>query len=191
MQKVSYDEVKGERTLIIGDVSTGKTQLTKKLLIQALKTETDITVIDMAPPSKELDGYKFGGQLLQKDYRKIRYLWPREISTPRLSARKPEELLDMARHNERIIKPILERYGNKPSRVLFVNDVSIYLQQGILKDLWYSLSKAQTLVVNGYQGEKLRKDLGTGLSERERRLMDKLASKMDNVIRLAKPKGLG
>lgn len=184
MQRVAYNALQGYRTLIIGDVSTGKTRLTRRILRQARNVEEDITVIDMAPPPKEFSGKKAGGPLLNEKVGEIRYFWPREIKTPRLSAETTEELLAMARYNKEIIEPILKLYKKDPSRILFVNDVSIYLQQGSFKELWCSLAKAETLIVNGYHGIKLKEDLGTGLSEREKELMKKLASKMDNVIRL-------
>lgn len=184
MQRVSYNELRGERTLIIGDVSTGKTRLTRRILRQARDIEEDITAIDMAPPPKEVSGNKAGGPLLNEKIGNIRYFWPKKIETPRLSAKTPEQLIVMAKHNEEILKPILEAYKTNPSSTLFVNDVSIYLQQGSLEDLWSSIAKSDTLVVNGYYGKKLKQDLGTGISRRERKLMDKLASKMDNVLRL-------
>ena len=41
------------RTLILGDVGTGKTLLTKRLLREALeKTDGMVTVLDFAPPAK-------------------------------------------------------------------------------------------------------------------------------------------
>jgi len=43
---------------------------------------------------------------------------------------------------------------------------------------------AETVVANGYLGERLRGDFGTGVSLRERDLVLKLADKMDEVIRL-------
>ena len=79
---------------------------------------------------------------------------------------------------------MLEVFDTEPSRILFINDVSLYLQRGSLDRLWETLLKADTVVANGYVGERLKDDLGTGLSRDERRRMDELASRVDVVIRI-------
>jgi hypothetical protein len=58
------------------------------------------------------------------------------------------------------------------------------LQRGEIDCLWRAFEAAETVVANGYYGEKLKADYGTGLSSREKTLMEKLASRMDEVIRL-------
>lgn len=114
----------------------------------------------------------------------MRYLAPKEVWPPRLKAKNPGELISLAERNCEGIEALLVRYSEEPSEVLFVNDVSIYLQAGDLETLWGALSKAGTLVVNSYLGERLNDDQGTGISTRERNEVLALAERMDMVIRL-------
>ncbi len=146
----------------------------------------EITVIDMAPETEVFEGRSIGGRLpeLTDACRQVRYLSPKKVETPRLRAKTPGELLRMARFNEERIKSLLDKYLERPSPILFINDVSIYLQSGSIDQILLSADKARTFVANGYYGEQLSADLGTGISERERALMDALASEMDLVISL-------
>jgi len=166
----------------MGDVNTGKTMMTKELLDEAIELDPgEVTVIDMAPRSFIVEGISFGGVLVDGDY-DVRCLMSDEIKTPRLSAETSEELLKLADHNRYEIDGLLDDFCADPSRILFVNDVSIYLQLGELDRLWDTIKFAETLVVNGYLGTRLEEDLGTGVSVRERRLMEELASRMDVVV---------
>ena len=175
----------GRRVLITGEVGVGKTRLTRRLLKEALSREVQkITVIDMAPEVKAVNGVLAGGRLLEEDELGLRYLGPRQIRTPRLSAKNAEELISLAEENRSAIEPILDQFIHEPTEILFVNDVSIYLQRGNLERLWSAFTRAKTVVANGYIGEKLKGDYGVGLSPRERRLMEELASRMDLVIPL-------
>lgn len=144
-----------------------------------------ITVIDMAPEQVFLNDSAIGGKILKPGEFKIRYLDAGDVKTPRLSARSPDELLELAEHNRRTIEGMLNFFIDSPTRILFINDVSLYLQRGSLDLLWSALEKADTAIVNGYYGEKLQDDLGTGVSKRERRLMEKLAAKVDITFMLS------
>ncbi len=147
---------------------------------------SEITVIDMAPEADVYKGKSIGGRLpeLTNACRYVRYLSPQKVETPRLRAKTPEELLCMAQLNEERIKVLLNEYLERPSPILFVNDVSIYLQSGSIDLILLSADRTGTFVANGYYGEQLSADLGTGVSERERALMEALASEMDLVISL-------
>ena len=185
MTGTSIEEVLGIRTLIMGEVGSGKTRLTSKLLEEALGMGLKmITVLDMAPEAATVNGIAIGGTLQGVTDLGVRYLRSRDVKAPRLSARDPEELMDYANQNRRIINRLLDAFLLEPTRILFVNDVSIYLQRGYIDYLWGVFSAAETVVANGYYGERLKADHETGLSSRERTLMEELASRMDRVIRL-------
>ena len=182
MPSISFSEIRGSKLLIMGDVNTGKTMMTKDLLDEAIESDPgEVTVIDMAPRLSIVKGFSFGGVLVDGDY-DVRCLMPDEIRTPRLSARTGDELLQLASHNKQKIERLLYEFQDHPSRTLFINDVSIYLQSGQLERLWDTIKLAETVVANGYFGIRLEEDLGTGVSARERRLMEELASRMDVVI---------
>jgi hypothetical protein len=188
MRETSFRGLLGKRTLIYGDVGTGKTRLTVRLLEEALKLDftREITVIDMAPKSITARGIRVGGRLSEATdaTRRLRYLAPRRVETPRLAARNGEELLDLVEKNRRRIGRLLKNYVEKPTPILFVNDVSIYLQSGDFETLAKAIEEALTFVANGYYGKVLSNDYSTGISALERELMDKLAAMMDLRIRL-------
>jgi hypothetical protein len=78
----------------------------------------------------------------------------------------------------------LERF---PREILLINDVSMALQAGTAKNLISRLSKASTLVANGYWGVRLG---GGVLTARERAEMEKLKAyfeKEGRVLVLERP----
>jgi len=188
MQEISFRDILGKKVLIYGDVGTGKTRLTVRLLEEAVKLglAQEITVIEMAPRNTVVRGIRVGGRLSEATdvTRRLRYLAPRRVETPRLVARDGEELLDLVDKNRRRIRRLLRNYVENPTPILFVNDISIYLQSGDFDTLAYAIGKASTLVANGYYGKTLSNDHSTGVSALERELMDKLAALMDLRITL-------
>jgi hypothetical protein len=184
----SFRELLGKKALIIGDIGTGKTELTRRLLEEAIDLgySEEITIIDMAPERVVIDGMPFGGRLFRatERHRGVRYLVPPRVETPRLKATSAEELRSLVLLNAERIRPLLEEYLASPTPILFINDASIYLQGGSLHPLLEAVERAETLIANGYYGECLSEDLGTGVSSVERRLMERLASYMDVVISL-------
>ncbi|MFB0543264.1 MAG: hypothetical protein ACETVR_00635 [Candidatus Bathyarchaeia archaeon] len=188
-EKHSFSGLLGKKTLITGTVRTGKTKLTVDLLEEAvgLGYSALVTVIDMAPESVTVGGKSIGGRLSEftEACQEVRYLTPHRVETPRLTAKSAEELLNLVRLNAGSIKPLLEEYIEEPSPILFVNDISIYLQSGSTEPVLEAMVLAETFIANGYYGEYFREDLETGVSGIEREMMDQLASHMDTVIRLS------
>ena len=171
--------------MILGDVGTGKTILTRKLLLEALEeAEGTVTALDFAPPAKVVSGLAVGGHLTYEEHPRLRHLKSNLIETPRLSARNSGELVRLAEQNSRITEAMLREFTESPTKALFVNDSSIHLQRGSLDSLWRAFSAAETVVANGYMGVSLKEDYGSGVSERERALMKRLAARMDDVITL-------
>ena len=185
MSSISLNEVWGRKVLIMGDVGTGKTALTRRILEEVVEKGYDynVTVLDMAPQKTTVNGLPVGGRLTEKNCGKVRMLEAKDVKTPRLSAGNSEELMDLAEYNRKAIESLIDDFSSRPTSILFVNDVSMYLQLGDLEHLWRSISKANTVVANGYWGTKLKDDFGTGVSYRERRLMEELAARMDVVVR--------
>jgi len=190
----SFVDLLGKRVLILGDIRSGKTRLTASLLREAITLgfSTEITVIDMAPKSSLVKGLRVGGRLFEASNRPrgIRYLAPRRVETPRLSSRSAEELLRLVEENRRRIHPLLGKYLSRPTPILFVNDISIYLQSGDFKTLYNVMQAASTFVANGYCGTTLEEDFNTGISTTEHKLVEELAASVDIQIRLS-PERLG
>ena len=186
ISSLSFSDALGKKVLIMGDVGAGKTVLTRHVLLEAIEKEygDNITVIDMAPRATTVKGLSVGGLLMTPEDSGVRYLEAEDIRTPRLSAKDGEELMELADYNRKEIEKLLDKFDASPTAVLFINDVSIYLQRGDIDRLWSAIEKAETVVANGYSGEKLKEDFGTGFSNREKRMMERLASRMDIAIRL-------
>jgi len=184
LKKVGIDDIFGKKTLIIGDVKRGKTRLTAELLEQLLKRTTpeNITVIDMAPTGKN----RIGGMLWKytKAMFKVRYLQPSSIRAPRIEGRSKEEVLSFANSNKIAIKPLIECFLKYPSSTLVINDLSIYLQSGDVRDILKCMNLSETIISNAYYGSRLSNDKGSNISRREKRLVDELITRSEIVIRL-------
>jgi len=187
----SLEKLLGRKVLIIGDLGSGKTLLTANLLDQAVGMGDchQITVIDMAPLTRGFHGMRIGGILAEvtKAVAEVRYLKPKEVKAPRAMARNAEELMRLADFNRRVIDQTLTEYLLKPTPLLFINDVSIYLQAGEIAKVLSAVRKSQTCIANGYFGKKLAADFGTGISRREQTMMRRLMREMDVTLRLRRP----
>jgi hypothetical protein len=184
----TFRNLVGKKVLITGDVGAGKTKLTIALLDEAvaLGLRDQITVIDMAPATLFIQGRKIGGKLLEfsDKVRHVRYLTPQRVETPRLSAKSTPELRQLVAVNEERIKPLLTAFVEAPTPILFVNDISIYLQSGVDEAILSAIGASETFVANGYYGSTLQSDFAAEVSTTERRLMQKLADAVDVVIAL-------
>lgn len=166
------------RTIIIGEVATGKTLLTSKILQRLLQyTSNDVALIDMAPQAR---GH-IGGKIVLQSDSPVRY-YTDDFSPPRLTSSIEDEIFKIAHENRLKAEKIFTKYIRQPALVLFINDVSIYLQAGDIEVLWSVISSTPTVVTNGY----LSKSLGGGkFGDRERYLMKILIQKFDLSVFLS------
>jgi len=172
--------------IILGEVGTGKSSLTLKLIRQAIELSKaeEITIIDMAPSVATLEGRRIGGRLngISDLVKQVIYLAPTEITPPRLSAHSSEELVQLVWQNKQLIDSAIRAYKGKPTPILFVNDISIYLQSGDVSSILELMKLPRTFIANGYYGTSLDHDLNTGISKLERSMMDRLCKFMDLII---------
>lgn len=166
----TFTDLENYRTLILGEVRTGKTKLTQKLLEEAETLEKDIAVIDMAPESR--DGV--GGKLIPAA---TTAYYTTDIVTPRLTGKTEKEMEQLAALNKNRIEDLFNQYLPKP--VLFMNDVSIYLQRGTVDALVLIMSSSRTCIMNGYFGTSLGEDV---FSIKEKKKMMKLQPFCDKII---------
>ena len=177
-------EILGKKVLILGETGSGKTRLAAKLLREfaILINPEKITVIDFAPQRMG----EIGGKIT--DYlsisREIKYLSPKNVYTPRLAGKSPEQVLRYAELNRKNMEPLLDEFIHNITDILVVNDVTLYLHFGKLETVLKCVRSAQTFLATAYYGSKLANDLGTGISSRERKLTDELASFMDLVVKI-------
>jgi GTPase SAR1 family protein len=170
------NEFSDKKTIIIGDVNTGKTALLLEILHAfSGEGEEPVTVIDMAPETMR----GVGGKLQTEGLHNVRYMTT-EIVPPRLTGDTPEEIEAYAKRNARSIDELFREYLKDPGGILFINDVSIYLQAGDPGEMKRLLDSTPTVVMNGYYGTTLG---GGDFGERERRNMDALMERCDRVIR--------
>ena len=165
----------GKKLLVMGDINAGKTTLCRQWLARlcAQGQGGRIVVLDLAPDippalaqARGLAGA--GGYLLPPPDSDVLDLRT-HLHAPRLSSATEAEAEEKAAHNARAIEALFDQLPQPGSGrdVLFVNDVTLYLQAGFAADLLGNLGKADftTLVVNGYWGQRLG---DSALSRRER-----------------------
>lgn len=158
-------------------MNTEKTAYLAEILTRFLEEgETNLTVIDMAPES--IKG--IGGKMSRDGINSLRYYTAR-IVAPRLVGRTVDEVEMLAKENARLIDGIFIEYLKNPSKVLFINDISLYLQAGDLDKLLSFLSATPTVIMNGYYGSSLG---GGKLGRRERQNMKVLQKRCDRVIKV-------
>jgi hypothetical protein len=177
MRDFRAEDYLNRKTLILGEINTGKTTLTKKVLdsMCAMGFGERIAILDMAPqipkePESKAGLTGVGGKLTPPEGCGVLYMGGR-FDPPRLSSKTPEEALEKARQNMLAIDGLLRQLDYESRDILFINDASMYLQAGRVEDLVNRLEAAATAVVNGYWGERLG---GGTISKRERLEMARL-----------------
>ncbi|MEM2945285.1 MAG: hypothetical protein QW542_04795 [Thermoproteota archaeon] len=180
----SIREVLGRRILILGKMGSGKTKLTAEILDRLLEDADPswITVIDMSPTT--VPGVGGRVSTYTSNVFKARYLAPKVVRAPRIEGRSREEVLSLAEFNRMSIEPLLQEFLTKPTPILLINDLSIYLHSGDVSKIVECLELSNTVVANSYYSEILMDDKGSGVSEKEKKLLDMLMNKFDRVLRI-------
>ena len=177
MAKIHLADYLNRKTLILGDINTGKTTLTKAVMEALCRRDLGgrIAIVDMAPEISEalarekgLSG--IGGKLTPPEGHGILYLGG-HVAPPRLSSKTEAAATEKAQKNRRNIEGLFRNLGGGSRDILLVNDVSIYLQAGTAEDMIRWLDRTATVVANGYWGKRLG---GGTLTKRERVEMAKL-----------------
>jgi len=185
-----FNQILGRKVLITGDVCSGKTTFTARLLREATEIvePTTITVIEMAPRRREFKGTIVGGRLTDFTLNKlaeVRLLLPRiELHAPRIEGADPNHVLRLAKSNAELIQELLEKYLQTTTPVLFINDVSMYLHSGDVTKLLKVISSTKTVVANSYECSTLDDDKRSGLSNHERESLTAMKKSMDINITL-------
>ncbi|MBS7656439.1 MAG: DUF87 domain-containing protein [Candidatus Bathyarchaeia archaeon] len=181
--KLRLSEVLGKKVLILGEAGSGKTKMVAQILqeLRAVVKPEEITVIDMAPERVRGLGGKITDYL--DTVNNFRYLSPKKVYTPRISGASTEEVMQLAILNRRAVEPLIKEYIQSPTNVLIMNDVTIYLQLGNLETVLKCVRLARTFLATAYYGKKLAEDFGSGISAREKMLVEEMVSFMDLVVR--------
>ncbi len=177
MVAVDPSDFAGRRTLILGDVNSGKTRLTAEIVAAFVADgrAAQIAVIDLAPDPVGQVGGKFPPPAAGVLYRTC------DIVPPRLTGSGDAEVAALAAANAGRIDGLIETYLRQPRPILFVNDATLYLQAGSLERFLDLLGSASTAVVNAYCGAHFPEG---PLTRRERHLTGRLIHRCDRVLRL-------
>ncbi len=184
---IQIEDFIGRFTLIVGDVNSGKTTLTRNIFDTYCRDKGGpISVVDLAPtfpPSNIADvkgKEEVGGKLDVSSSPGVRYFHGL-IHAPRLTAKSEAEAETLAKANARTIENLFMEALKDETEAVFVNDCSLYLHAGNPKKLLQWIRSARTAVVNGYEG----RSLGEGpLTVRERDGMAFIIGECDHLIRL-------
>lgn len=178
-------EIVGKRVLILGEVGSGKTAFLVRLLeeLMVFLDHEEITVIDMAP--KRVG--EIGGKIIDylNSINGIRYLSPEKVYTPRLTGQSREEVLRYAELNRKLMEPLFNNFIQGVTKVLVLNDFTLYLHTGKLGKILNCMKLAETFLAAGYYGSRLNEDQGAGISVREKKLTEKLATYMNQTIKMS------
>jgi len=174
----------GKKLLIIGEVGRGKTRLTAELL-EKLANELypkDVTVIDMTPT--KVAGIANRLPAYTNTISKVMYLTPPLVRAPRIEGKERGEVIYLANFNKNSIEPLIQSFLKQPTPVLIIDNLSIYLHAGDVSKIFDCMDVAKTFIANSYYGTSLSDDKNSGITERERKLIDRLIEKSDTIIRL-------
>ena len=189
MQEFHFEKFENKRTLITGETGTGKTKVTASLLREAISriAPAEITLLDFAPVGRTTtNGLRIGGRITDfLPNPECRVHQPSApIRAPRLEANHAEEALKLAEDNAALTSDILGKYLARPTPSLFINDLTIHLHAGDSDLLLQAIKRSKTFVGNAYSGSSLAPDHGSGLSARERELLQRVVGVVDSVIEL-------
>jgi hypothetical protein len=177
-RKTDTTDYDGRRTIIIGDVNSGKSRLTECVLAGwvAQARSKKVAVLDLAPRRIET----VGGRLNLPAGFQGAYL-ATTIVPPRLSARNEEMADTLAAANAAAIDPLLRDSRLADPAILIINDVTLYLQAGNYDHLMAVIAPVETVLINAYYGDSFP---DYRISRQERRLSDRLIKECHRIIRL-------
>jgi hypothetical protein len=177
-KKINLKSYLEQKTLIIGDVNSGKTRLTAAFIEACCRAGLgqEIAILELSPePVRGI-----GGKLPPAPCRGPQ-LFTCPVIAPRLTGMDAQHILLLAEQNAREIEPLLRRIQRAESSILVVNDVTLYLQTGRLNHIADLLEVHDTAVINAYYGRSLPP---APFTERELAQVDALSAKCDRVIKL-------
>ena len=178
----------GKKVLVEGDVGSGKTAYAHRLIRQALDLADvgDVIVIDMAPRRRRVGKRFVGGRLKMPkgSAPRIEYSSPDQVFAPRLEGKNGKEVQELARANASELEKILEPILKRKKRMLFINDLTMFLHAGDVGLLIDAISETETFIGTAYKGKFLSNEKGSGITSRERTLLEKIEKCMDLVISL-------
>jgi len=166
------------RTLIVGDVNSGKTSQTLNILKLFLKAghAKKIAILDLAPGN--IQG--IGGKMEPPLDEPLLYL-STSILAPRLTGKDEYHTRKLAEKNATAIKKLFTKFYKQKREILFVNDVTLYFQAGDIKHFIKILNTTSTPIINAYYGHTFS---DSKLTRREKKLTEELMKLCDQIIEM-------
>lgn len=195
-------------TLFTGESEMGKTKITAEFLIYLYDKvkNSKIFVLDMGPQRFNFRNKNIGGKITDFlpvlfKFNKENYYNCESIIPPRANGESKGDVLLSCEKNFTSIQPKLTeilkklnktlREGNRTQLVFIINDLSIFLHKGsdnTIKNIikMQKSSDNLTIFMNSYEGDLLINDYGSGISKRERKIVNSLKKLVDFSIKLEK-----
>lgn len=174
----NIDHYMNRRTIIIGDVNSGKTSQTLNILKLFLKAghAKKIAILDLAPGN--IQG--IGGKMEPPLDEPLLYLTT-SILAPRLTGKDEHHTLKLAEKNATAIEKLFTKFYRQKRELLFVNDVTLYFQAGDFERFTKILDTTSTQIINAYYGHTFS---DSELTRREKNLTEELMKLCDQIIEL-------
>lgn len=189
-RELSLDSVINKKTVIIGEILSGKTRVLARIVGEAVRRGLgrSLTILDFAPNYRS-GGLEVGAPLLRYlsrgELRSVRkYLWDEGIRAPRLEGGDAGSILQLAEQNSRITTRMIQAYINEPTSMLVVNDLTIHIHAGDLELIASAIKKARTFIATAYHGTRLSREDDAGISNREREGLARVVRLVDMVCRV-------
>ena len=192
MNKKTFDYYSGKNTLIVGgihsDISVNRNAFLADLIKDAINNDYDsrISIIEMCPDKTSFKNIKFAAQLSEyiDNISDFNYIKPEVVHWPRIYANNPKDAIQLSVQNSRALIECLDKFRKRPTRLLFINELNFYLHMGTIHWLMEAISKSSTFIGTCFRAKFPYSDYNTGISRRERRLIDRLSLTVDEVISL-------
>ena len=192
MDETRFDQYAGKNTLIVGETlsntSLNRTALLANLIKDAIDNDygNRISIIEMCPDKTSFKNIKFAAQLSEyiDNLDEFNYIKPETVHWPRIYANNPKDAIKLSVQNSRSLIECLDKYRKRPTKILFVNELNFYLHMGTMHWLMKAIDKSTSFIGTCFRSKFPYTDYNTGISRRERRLIDKLTHKDDSVITL-------
>lgn len=176
----SIDQYINIRTLIVGDVNSGKTRRTIEIMHLFLRAgyAKKMAILDFAPGDKGGIGQK----MTPPSDTDLIYLTS-SITAPRLTGKDEPQTMKLAEDNANTIENLFIKYYQHQRDILFVNDVTLYFHAGNFEKISKLFYSTSTVVINAYDGQTFA---DSDLTRREKKLTRDLMKMCDLIITMTK-----
>ena len=175
---MNIDNIIGKKTLILSDFHTSRLEHIVKTVedLNSSVYSKKVTLLDCAPKRRIKDH--------TDKFDKLHHIKTRLTYEPRISAKNRSEIIKYSVNNSRAITTGLDEFRKRPTKIMAMNYIHLYLHKGPLALLMKTINASDTFIGTAFRGKCPFNDFEDGITRRERKLVDKLSLHMDDVIYL-------